>query len=439
MRWHSQQLMLKLDFSLIWRDERVQYIQNHLNDNDTFSPSELTTISDYILWGRSRETGLNGLQEGFDLASKWNQSASKVESLDALIESPTFNENSLRRPTDPPTRQVRTVFSRTSTRKNAPAHLLPDFEALWRQIDETEFIVQQYELDHGKRKTPIRDDLLERFAPPEKDLLISKSRSLSPYHFLKLKRELVDLRTQQYILKDSYSQTLVSNPTPVFEIQDPPSFGDEIEIRPFNLVEDRTLFSKIWRKDRFPEPSDFGQEELEKISKHIWRPEHQNQDSGFFDFQNRDHLYVLFGIKDELENASDEGSNFELLKQMIESYTALARLEPIHRRLLNLKLKKESNQLIADKINKEFGKKYSPNYISTLYVQKCLQGICDAAAMHAEVMRNIFFPENFKTCKDCGRTLLLNETNFVKRARSSDGFSPRCKICEKLKRKGGQK
>jgi hypothetical protein len=133
--------MLTLDFSLVWRDERVKYVQEHLNENDKFSTSELNTISDYILWGRDRQSGLNGLQEGLDLASKWNQSASKVESLDALIESPTFNENSLRRPTDPPTKQIRTVFSRSSTRKNAPAHLLPDFEALWRQIDETELIV----------------------------------------------------------------------------------------------------------------------------------------------------------------------------------------------------------------------------------------------------------------------------------------------------------
>ena len=71
---------------------------------------------------------------------------------------------------------------------------------------------------------------------------------------------------------------------------------------------------------------------------------------------------------------------------MLDCYAALAKLEPIHRMILRLKIKKESNQLIADKINKKYGRKYSPNYISTLYVQKSLQGICDAATLHAEVV-----------------------------------------------------
>ena len=105
--------MLKLDFSLVWRDERVQYVQQHINEKDNFSSSELNTISDYILWGKDRQSGLNGLQEGLDLYSKWNQQDSKVESLDALIESPTFNENTLRRPTDPPSKIQRAVFSRS--------------------------------------------------------------------------------------------------------------------------------------------------------------------------------------------------------------------------------------------------------------------------------------------------------------------------------------
>ena len=426
--------MLKLDFSIVWRDERADFVAKNINDTDTFSTSELNTISDYILWGRSRETGLNGLQEGLDLNSKWNQSDSKIESLDALIESPTFNENSLRRLSDPPTRQPRIVFSRSQARKNCPSHLREDFEALWRQIDETEFIIQTYELLNQKRTAPIRDSLLGRFAPPEIETLRERAAALSGFHYLKLKRELVDLRTQQYILKDSYTQTLMSNPTPNFEIQQPPSFGDEIELRPLGWIWDLKLRQKVWRQDRFPEPKDFNEADLKALSKLIWRPRQESKQ--FFDFENRDHLYTYFGMRDELENASDDGSNYEGFKFVLDCYAALARLEPVHRRLMELKLRKESNQLIADRLEKEFGRRYSPNYISTLYVQKCLQGICDAAAIHAEVIKNIFFPENFKTCKDCGRTLLLHEINFVKRARSNDGFSPRCKACEKLRRIG---
>lgn len=428
--------MLRLDFSLEWRDERAKFVAEHINENEAFSPSELATISDYILWGRDRQSGLNGLQEGLDLNSKWNQSDSKVESLDALVESPTFNESMLRQPTDPPMKVQREVFSRSSTRKKAPAHLLPDFEALWRQIDETEFLVQTYELQQGKRKTPIRSELLSRFTPLEKSLLESKARQLSSYHYLKLKRELVDLRTQQYILKDSYSSQILLNPTPNFQVQDPLCFGDEVQLKPLDLIWDKDLFGKVWRSDRFPEPGDFNEKDLEKLSKFLWT-QNQPHSKLFFDFCNRDHLYTFFNLRDELENASDEGSNFEVFKKILDTYVNLARLEPIHRKIFELKTQKMSNQLVADRINKEFGRKYSSNYISTLYVQKCLQGICDAAAMHAKIIENIFFPENFKVCKDCGRTLLLHERNFVKRQRSNDGFSPRCKLCEKKKRNGG--
>lgn len=427
--------MIELDFKIDWRDERAKYINQHLNPDVQLSAQELSTIADYILWGKDRQTGLNGLQEGIDLNSKWNTEASKLESLNALVESPTFNENSLRRLTDPPIKVAREVFSRSKTRKNAPAHLIADFEALWRQIDETEFIVQTYELAHGKRKTPLREELQNRFTEAERQLLAQKAQNLSSYHFLKLKRELVDLRTQQYILKDSYSSQILSNPTPSFEISEPPSFGDEITLRPLNLIQDPKLFKKVWRTDRFPEPSDFSEAELQCLSRHLWE---SSAHDFYFDFSNRDHLYTFFNIYDQLENAADTSSNFGLFKEILNSYIELAHLEPIHKMILNLKIKKQSNQLIADKIQRQFGRKYSPNYISTLYCAKSLQGICDAASLHRQIVENLMFPENFKTCKDCGRVLLLNETNFVRRQRSNDGFSPRCKACEKLKRKGGK-
>lgn len=66
--------MIQLDFKLEWRDERAKYVQDHLTSDMTLSPTELNTIGDYILWGKNRENGLNGLQEGLDLYSKWNQS-----------------------------------------------------------------------------------------------------------------------------------------------------------------------------------------------------------------------------------------------------------------------------------------------------------------------------------------------------------------------------
>ena len=99
-----------------------------------------------------------------------------------------------------------------------------------------------------------------------------------------------------------------------------------------------------------------------------------------------------------------------------------------------MKIRKVQNQDIADFVNKKYGKKYRANYISTLYCKKCLGSIAQTAKRHREVLENVFFPENFKKCKDCGKVLLVDEENFVRRSRSNDGFSPRCKKCEKIKR-----
>ena len=121
---------------------------------------------------------------------------------------------------------------------------------------------------------------------------------------------------------------------------------------------------------------------------------------------------------------------------MIRNIVGLADLDPKEELILKRKIQGKSNQEIRDEINSKFGHKYQLNYISTLYCKKVLEKIAEAARIHREVCENLFFPENFKKCKDCGRVLLLDERSWMKRKRSNDGFSPRCKKCEKIKRLG---
>ena len=53
-------------------------------------------MGNYVLWGKDRTTGLNAKQDGsVPLTSRhgdWDAETTKIESLDALMESPTFNE-----------------------------------------------------------------------------------------------------------------------------------------------------------------------------------------------------------------------------------------------------------------------------------------------------------------------------------------------------------
>jgi hypothetical protein len=49
----------------------------------------METLSDYVLWGKNK-SGLNAQQEGDVTLKEW--AASKVESIDGLIENPGFQE-----------------------------------------------------------------------------------------------------------------------------------------------------------------------------------------------------------------------------------------------------------------------------------------------------------------------------------------------------------
>ena len=149
---------LSLNFDLETYEERLDFINLYLK-TPTFvesppTPSELEKISDYLLWGLE-ENGLTAAENaGVQLESHW--SSKPIESLESLLESPTFSESQLR-PLDAPKPLIRKeTFSREKARESAPTHLLNDFEELWRQIDELEFTLNTYEFAHGKRKEPPR-------------------------------------------------------------------------------------------------------------------------------------------------------------------------------------------------------------------------------------------------------------------------------------------
>jgi len=462
---------LNLNWKLEWSDERSAFLASYLN-SIPFTPNaeELDTMSKYVLWGKNRQTGLNGRQEGLELETRsgtWD--SHEVESLEALLDSPTFNENSILSADMAPPRLNKEVFSRNLARKNAPPLILSALEEIWRQIDELELITSLYDLHHNKRTTPIRQKLLDRFDSAQINSIDEASTHLSIYAYLQKRHQLVDLRRQQYTLKDSYAPTLIFQLEPALSKPDTPTFGNEIEVRPFGIDNGTLLDRKIFNQERFPRPDDFTEEDLKQITKQIWKrtssltsapaasTSAQTSSSAsssassstsssflsspYFDFTDPKHLYALYSNFSELDDLASnltsslsETSTIREFLRAASTYRKLAHLDPIHEDILTLKIAKKSNNQIADLINAKYSKSYKPNYISTLYCQKCLEGIAQAARDHFEVMENIMFEENFKKCKDCGEVLLLSEKNFVRRHRANDGFSPRCKRCEKLAR-----
>jgi hypothetical protein len=118
-------------------------------------------MANYVLWGKD-ENGLNARQtRDCDLRSKhgtWDSNS--AESLEGLLEQPGFNEATLQQVGSVPTKTTREVFSREKALAECPDHLKLVFEDLFRQIDELDLKLNYYDLAHGRRKNPPREQLL---------------------------------------------------------------------------------------------------------------------------------------------------------------------------------------------------------------------------------------------------------------------------------------
>ena len=108
----------------------------------------------YLLWGRDID-GKNEVQhKNVYINSKnspWTTEPDH-DSLDALLEIPTFNENSIRWPHQVQYTTPKETFSREEALSDAPLFLKQTFEDLFNSIDRTELLINFYELGIGKRK-----------------------------------------------------------------------------------------------------------------------------------------------------------------------------------------------------------------------------------------------------------------------------------------------
>lgn len=145
------------------------------------------------------------------MPSKWS-TPDPTSSLDALLENPNFNEAFLQRTENQiPSRISRVVFSREEARSSAPPSAREQYEELWRQIDETDLTLIEYELAHNKRtETHYVHSLRQKIGAERANSLAERAIALTQHQYLRLKRHLVDLRQSQFHLRDSYTTPVLN-------------------------------------------------------------------------------------------------------------------------------------------------------------------------------------------------------------------------------------
>lgn len=438
---------LRLDFSLETAEERKRFLDEYVQRSEFIikppTEEELETMGNYLLWGRD-ENGKNSVQNKIVQIQTKNGTWDKKEdeSLDGLMEQPTFNEASLNSINGPRLKVARENFDRSKALSTCPPSLVPIFEDLFLQIDRLDLMLNYWDLAHGKRKNPPREELLARFSEKEQIELQEESTHYNQFKYLKARHLLVELRRQQFTLKDSYSSSIQRHTIPIYD-QSPGNieFKTEIKVYPLGLNNKKKIAQLLFRKEL--DPNAYSEEELKIISDYLWNKKEERarseSQSNFLviDFRELEHVYnmllLYFDLEDESMKEEIDSETDSLLRTLF-FYSDMANLTEVQKEILNLKIKKVKNQDISSYINKKFGKSYTANYISTIFRQKIIKQINDAAAFHMEIIENIFFPENFKKCSTCGKVKLKNSENFVKKSRSKDGYSNRCKKCDKIER-----
>ena len=350
------------------------------------------------------------------------------------MEIPGFQESKLHKIGGTHYKTHRVVFDRDEAMRKASPHLQQVFQDLFRQIDTVELLINFYELKIGKRKSPPRESLVKKFSEEEIKRLEQKAANIQPRKYLQLRHYLVELRTEQY----TYYDSVVTSVMPHVEVQvelDSSTFrfDEDLQVRPLGLFNGSTLAQKIFTWP--PNPFAFSEEELKKVSEQIWAPIAKDS----LNFEDPEHILALYKSYNDLKGDMAEDpdqiySSAASVIRTLEFYESMAKLSDLQRELLHMKIEQKSNNEIKDYINEKYKTTYNDNYISTIYRQKILPSIAQAASYHKEITENIFYPENFKKCKDCGRLLLRSPDFFMRQKKAADGYAPRCKSCQKKKR-----
>ena len=428
---------LKLDFSLETAQERVDFINTYVVQFTDLTSSEISTIADYLLWGKTDEGVALGADAG--LETRWSK-PNEAESLDAVLENPALSNAQLYALNDAVVlRKPRNVFSREEARKEAPNYLKATYEELWRTIDEIELEINFYEIKVGKRDKPPREELIRKFSDDEVERIRAAAHKLNQYGYLKLRHRIRELRTEQFTIRDSYRSTFNITQSTYAAKNNSFVFDCDVEVLPLGIKEG--IVGELIFDVNF-DPARFDEQQLRLISDLVWKKKEFNENKQIFDFRNLEAVYQLYLFKEEFDDRLEEvelnhviENNLKELLETLNFYETIADLNEIQREILRLKEKKEKNADIAGYINKKYGKSYTANYISTIFRQKIIVKINEAAELHRETIENCFFPENFRKCPDCGRVLLLDARNWVRKVRSKDGFQNKCKRCEREQRK----
>lgn len=394
----KSKLKFNLDFNLYSSKERRDFIQQQ--DLSKLSPKDLEMCANYILYGKDADGTSTVDRKEVQIKTKFSSYSKKEPiSLDALLESPTFDEGSLVQST--------TIYKNPKpTIDREKLKDVPGFKELWEQIDKWQRIIDE---NSGKKeKTP--------------DTPVLTKRQL--YY---LNHQLIELRKQQYYLKDSIFPTVAAKPNFGHYYPAPASLHLNYEVFPRGVVRnEHDVEFKEPRRDSKPAIAEDIEEQIQSLKK---------DNKYYFNFLEAEHVYQLiqsyWDIKAAIEKIPD--SPLHNLLWTLDFYIEKANLSDQQRLIVEGKKQRLLNKEIGLRLEKELGITHQENYISTIW-NKSVQLIVDAAALNYDEWLCKDYDKAWKKCNTCGKELLRDPRNFVRKKIATDGLTSNCKCCDKVKR-----
>ena len=375
------------DFNIYSDKDRANYIKKELASNPSPTQKELESMANYILFGKD-QNGQNAVERGeVEIETKYKTYKKKApESLNELMESPTFDERNFK----PLSRGVYKNPKPTINKNLPELYLLEEEIIKWQHI---------YDVAIGKEKDP-------------------KLKPKTQTEIYKIKHFLIDLKKQQYVITEALQPVFQSfgstDRAPIYDEED---IG--LDVKPLGL--------KIGEIKRFIDPKE------DKDSTYVI-PTNLNT----LDLENPIHIYGILEYYSVLleESLDNPYSNGKYLIETLDFYIDRTPLEPSRKTILDLKKHKVSNQEIKRELERLYGLSYNENYISTIYTKEICKKIAEAVTLHKDYWLNRNDASMWKKCSCCGQWKLKDAREFTRKKSSSDGFTSRCKICDKKKRRG---
>lgn len=383
----------KLDFNIYSSKDRLEAIKEI--DLASLTKTELETVTNYVLYGKDEDGTSIVDRKEIQIKTKFNSyQRDRTVSLEGLMESPTFDENIFQKD--------RTVYKKVKPSiDREKAKDVPGMIELWAEIDRLQRI---YDENSGKiEKT-------------------DKTPTLNQNELYYLKHSLIELRTQQYYLLDSVHPTFMAKKNKAEYHNDPVREHCEYSILPRGLMATGhdINFTNPFENNSGPAKAIANEEEI------------LNGNKPFFDFRNEEHLYQLIQHYGELQAQIDRhpDSLINNLLWTLDFYIKKANLSDQQLLIVNDKKYRMPNKAIREHLIKELGIEHRENYISTIW-NKAVSLISEAVELNYDEYLCKDYKKAWKKCNKCGKWLLRDPRNFVRKAKASDGLTGRCKCCDK--------